>query len=52
MDLPSIECIEDALQECNCALLLVSHDKIFLDNIVTAYWNFEARADDFVIHQI
>ncbi len=52
MDLPSIECIENAIQECACALLLVSHDKIFLENIVTAYWNFEAQANDFEIHQI
>jgi len=43
MDLPSIECIENALQECACALLLVSHDMVFLQNIVTSYWNFEHR---------
>ena len=30
MDLPSIECIENALKECSCAQLLVSHDFTFL----------------------
>jgi ATPase subunit of ABC transporter with duplicated ATPase domains len=27
MDLPSIACLEDALEDCPCGLLLVSHDK-------------------------
>ncbi|MCL1857604.1 MAG: ATP-binding cassette domain-containing protein, partial [Kiritimatiellaeota bacterium] len=30
LDLPSIECLEAALSECPCALLLVSHDRPFL----------------------
>lgn len=40
MDLPSIECVESALQECSCAQLLVSHDHDFLENIVHYYWEF------------
>jgi ATPase subunit of ABC transporter with duplicated ATPase domains len=38
MDLPSIECVENALKECSCAQLLVSHDPVFLKNIVFEYW--------------
>ncbi len=40
MDLPSIECVESALNECNCAQLLVSHDHKFLERIVHYYWKF------------
>jgi ATPase subunit of ABC transporter with duplicated ATPase domains len=38
MDLPSIECVEDALKACPCAQLLVSHDSVFLNNIISEYW--------------
>jgi len=38
MDLPSIECLEEALQECTCSLLLVSHDKRFLENLTEKSW--------------
>jgi ATPase subunit of ABC transporter with duplicated ATPase domains len=38
MDLPSIECVENALKECSCAQLMVSHDPVFLKNIVFEYW--------------
>jgi len=40
MDLPSIECIENALIECSCAQILVSHDITFLNNTVNYYWSF------------
>jgi ATPase subunit of ABC transporter with duplicated ATPase domains len=30
LDLPSIQCLEQALADCPCALILVSHDLIFL----------------------
>ncbi len=40
MDLPSIECVEDALKECHCAQILVSHDPVFLKNVVSEYWTF------------
>ncbi len=42
MDLPSIKCVEDALKECGCAQLLVSHDHEFLKQIVDYYWAFNA----------
>lgn len=39
MDLPSIECLEQALVECPCSLILVSHDKIFLKKLTQRQWN-------------
>lgn len=45
MDLPSIECIESALNECNCSQLLISHDLQFLQNIVGEFWDFHQKSD-------
>jgi ATPase subunit of ABC transporter with duplicated ATPase domains len=39
MDLPSIECLEHALSECPCSLVLVSHDKRFLGKLTKKRWN-------------
>ena len=39
LDLASIECIENALSECPCSLLLVSHDLCFLDKLTSIRWN-------------
>jgi ATPase subunit of ABC transporter with duplicated ATPase domains len=44
LDLPSIEALERALQACECALLLVSHDRGFLNSLVTHYWEVSKRA--------
>ncbi|MBN2008924.1 ABC-F family ATP-binding cassette domain-containing protein [candidate division KSB1 bacterium] len=41
LDLPSIECLEHALTDCPCALLLVSHDEIFLEKLTTIRWRIE-----------
>ena len=38
MDLPSIQCVEQALVDCGCATLLVSHDFSFLQNVVSYFW--------------
>ncbi|MFC1509525.1 ATP-binding cassette domain-containing protein [Candidatus Omnitrophota bacterium] len=38
LDLPSIECLEKALNGCPCGLLLVSHDRIFLESLCKTYW--------------
>jgi ATPase subunit of ABC transporter with duplicated ATPase domains len=46
MDLPSIHCVEDALSECSCALLLISHDNVFLKNLVKTFWNITANSTD------
>jgi len=45
MDLPSIQCVEQALSICHCTQLLVSHDLQFLKNIVHYYWAFEENND-------
>jgi len=41
LDLPSIEALEDTLQDCTCGLLLVSHDQGFLDRLETLIWRIE-----------
>ncbi len=41
MDLPSIEQLEYALAACPCALLLVSHDQIFLNKLTTIKWKID-----------
>jgi len=38
LDLPSIGCLTEALSECRCGLLLVSHDLRFLDELTTRWW--------------
>ncbi|NOQ23164.1 MAG: ATP-binding cassette domain-containing protein [Candidatus Aegiribacteria sp.] len=39
MDLPSVECLEKALNDYTGALVLVSHDREFLDNTTSIRWN-------------
>jgi len=39
MDLPSIDCLEKALADCPCGLLLVSHDRVFLDALTSIGWH-------------
>lgn len=43
LDLPSIECLQNALADCPCALLLVSHDRRFLDALTTITWSIADR---------
>jgi ATPase subunit of ABC transporter with duplicated ATPase domains len=38
MDLPSIQCLEEALAPCPCGLLLVSHDERFLNRLTRIRW--------------
>jgi len=38
LDLPSIEALEEALAECPCGLLVVSHDRRFLDRLTRTRW--------------
>lgn len=38
MDLPGILCLEEALADCPCAMLLVSHDEAFLEKITETDW--------------
>ena len=41
LDLNSIQCLEQALAECQCAMLLISHDKKFLDQTCKSSWQIE-----------
>lgn len=45
MDLPSIECLEDALRDCPCGLLLVSHDLRFLKALAKSRWDIEEKSN-------
>ena len=45
LDLPSIECLEAALADCPCGLLLVSHDRRFLQNLAQKRWHIEPEDD-------
>jgi ATPase subunit of ABC transporter with duplicated ATPase domains len=45
MDLPSIECLEDALEGCPGGLLLVSHDVHFLRRLTRRRWDIAAKED-------
>jgi ATPase subunit of ABC transporter with duplicated ATPase domains len=42
MDLPSITCLEKALKDCPCAILLASHDRVFLSAITQIRWDIAA----------
>lgn len=46
MDLPSIRCLEEALKEFTCPLLLASHDMVFLKNLANIFWSFEQAGRD------
>lgn len=39
MDLPSIQCLESALSDCTCCLLLVSHDHYFIEKTTERHWS-------------
>lgn len=41
MDMPSIECLEKALVDCPCGLLLVSHDMLFLRHLTNKMWEIQ-----------
>jgi len=45
MDLPSIECLEEALSDCPCGLVLVSHDRRFLGKLTEKTWNIGKDPD-------
>jgi ATPase subunit of ABC transporter with duplicated ATPase domains len=46
MDLPSIQCLEDALEHCPCGLLLVSHDRQFLKRLARKRWDIACTVSD------
>lgn len=42
LDIVGIECLEEALNEAPCALLLISHDRKFIDKLTTQHWHISA----------
>ena len=46
MDLDSIISLELALQEYNGAMIIISHDKLFVDAIVTDIWAFTKESEN------
>ena len=47
LDLPSIECLEKALGDCPCGLLLVSHDGRFLESLTSIRWHIAREVDGY-----
>ncbi|MBN1214556.1 MAG: ABC transporter ATP-binding protein, partial [Candidatus Lokiarchaeota archaeon] len=45
LDLPSIECLEQALSDCPCCLVLVSHDRYFLEKLTEQRWEIGRDGD-------
>lgn len=43
LDMRSIEALQGVLEDCRCALVLVSHDERFLDALVSERWMFEVE---------
>lgn len=41
LDLPSIECFQNALASVPCALVLVTHDETFIDTWEGLRWHIE-----------
>ena len=41
LDLPSVECLEKALEDCPCGLILISHDEPFLKGLTTIRWSLQ-----------
>jgi ATPase subunit of ABC transporter with duplicated ATPase domains len=46
LDLPSITCLESALNDCVCSLLLVSHDLRFLQTLTRTCWKITEDEHD------
>jgi len=51
LDLISIECLENALADCRCALVLISHDRRFLKTLTQTAWEISSTANNtYVLH--
>ncbi len=49
LDLPAIEALEQALADCPCGLLLVSHDLRFLSRITSTRWHLHSAGGQVAI---
>jgi len=52
LDLPSIECMEQALLQVRCALVLVSHDRPFLERLTRNTWQLTVSGNRTVVHPV
>ena len=43
LDMATLELLEEAVDSFNGTILLISHDRTFMDNVVTSTWVFEDR---------
>jgi ATPase subunit of ABC transporter with duplicated ATPase domains len=50
LDLISIECLESALADCRCALLLISHDRKFLEALTQTHWEISKMENDYALN--
>lgn len=51
LDMPTLELLEEFLVQFNGTVLLISHDRAFMDNVVTHIWAFDKDGHgDGVIH--
>jgi ATPase subunit of ABC transporter with duplicated ATPase domains len=50
LDLPAIKCLEDALRDCPCGMLLASHDMHFLSRIAYTRWHLERESETVTMH--
>lgn len=50
LDMVTLELLEDMLSQYKGTLLLISHDRAFMDNVVTSTWVFDGkgRVDEYV----
>jgi ATPase subunit of ABC transporter with duplicated ATPase domains len=45
LDLPSTQNLEQALRESHLALLIVSHDRVFVDHVCSEVWRIQKKSD-------
>lgn len=50
LDILAIECLERALNDCPCGLLLVSHDLRFLSNVARTRWHLRQDGTTITLH--
>lgn len=43
MDMPSVECLEDALSKFDGAIIIISHDRRFIQNVTDIEWNLTKK---------
>ncbi|MGM7375704.1 ABC transporter ATP-binding protein, partial [Acinetobacter baumannii] len=43
LDMVTLELLEEMLSEYKGTLLLISHDRAFMDNVVTSTWVFDGK---------